>query len=376
MATHKVAILYTVNMTIAIDARIIATTTGRYVERLIHYLEKLDTENDYLILVRKRELDYYKPTNPRFTIIEADFPDYSFDEQLGLKKLLDKLQPDLVHFCMPQQPVLYKGATVTTVHDLNLLRITSNDDMNPIELRIKKQIFRALLKRVAKKSRHIVTPSEYTKQDLVRFSGISPEDVTVTLEGADTVEATPFPVAELEDTPFIMYVGRAEPYKNNRRLIQAHQQLLEKHPNLRLAIVGVKDILRQEDMKWAKNKNCKNVDFLGFVSDAQLAWLYKNTKAYVFPSEMEGFGLPGLEAMSYGAPVASSNTTSLPEIYKDGAHYFDPFSVDDMANAINDVMTNASLRKKIIANGKKIHASYSWERMAKQTLAVYKAALK
>lgn len=363
-------------MTIAIDARIIATTTGRYVERLIHYLEKLDTDNDYLILVRKKELDYYVPANPRFTIIEADFADYSFAEQIGLKQLLNHLQPDLVHFCMPQQPVLYKGKAVTTVHDLNLLRITSNDDMNLVELRVKKQIFRALLKRVARKSRHLITPSEFTKQDLVHFSGIPASKVTVTLEGADTVEATPFPVAELENTPFIMYVGRAEPYKNNRRLIQAHQQLLKKHPKMRLAIVGVKDILRQEDMKWVKKNDYKNVDFLGFVSDAQLAWLYKNTKAYVFPSEMEGFGLPGLEAMSYGAPVASSNATSLPEIYKDGAHYFDPFSVESMTTAINDIITDPSLRKKIITNGKKVHASYSWERMAKQTLDIYNNALK
>jgi len=363
-------------MTIAIDARIIATTTGRYIERLIHYLEKIDTDNDYLILVRKKELGYYTPTNPRFTIIEADFADYSFGEQLGLKKLLDQLQPDLVHFCMPQQPVLYKGTVITTVHDLNLLRITSNDDMNPVELRIKKQIFRALLRRVAKKSRHILVPSEFTKQDLLQFSGIPASKVTVTLEGADTVEATPFPVAELENKPFIMYVGRAEPYKNNRRLIQAHQQLLKNHPGLRLAIVGVKDTLRQEDMKWVKKNSYKNVDFLGFVSDAQLAWLYKNTQAYVFPSEMEGFGLPGLEAMGYGAPVVSSKATSLPEIYKDGAHYFDPLSVEDMGNAIGEVITDQTLRKKMVAAGKKVHASYSWERMAKQTLTVYKEALK
>jgi glycosyltransferase involved in cell wall biosynthesis len=91
---------------------------------------------------------------------------------------------------------------------------------------------------------------------------------------------------------------------------------------------------------------------------------------------MEGFGLPGLEAMSYGAPVASSNATSLPEIYKDGAHYFDPFSVESMTTAINDIITDPSLRKKIITNGKKVHASYSWERMAKQTLDIYNNALK
>ena len=93
---------------IVIDARIINSTTGRYVERLIHYLELIDKTNNYSILVRKKDLNFYQPSNRNFKIIEADFDDYSIQEQLGLKKLLDNLSPDLVHFCMPQQPILYK----------------------------------------------------------------------------------------------------------------------------------------------------------------------------------------------------------------------------------------------------------------------------
>src|ERR1035437_8729666 len=94
---------------IVIDARIINSSTGRYIERLLHYLQQIDETNNYSVLVLKKDLEYWKPTNTNFTVVEADFRQYSLAEQIGLKKLLDELFPDLVHFCMPQQPVLYKG---------------------------------------------------------------------------------------------------------------------------------------------------------------------------------------------------------------------------------------------------------------------------
>jgi glycosyltransferase involved in cell wall biosynthesis len=90
---------------------------------------------------------------------------------------------------------------------------------------------------------------------------------------------------------------------------------------------------------------------------------------------MEGFGLPGLEAMGYGAPVVSSNTTCLPEVYKDGAHYFDPHKPGDMARALGEVLASADLRKQLSEQGRKVHASYSWRRMAEQTFAVYRQIL-
>ena len=123
-------------------------------------------------------------------------------------------------------------------------------------------------------------------------------------------------------------------------------------------------------------RGIKGVVFTGFASEGQLRWLYENTEAYVFPSLSEGFGLPGLEAMVHGAPVVSSNATCLPEIYGKGAHYFDPLNVGDMENAINSVLTDGKLRKKLIDLGHKQASKYSWKRMAEQTLEVYNKALK
>jgi glycosyltransferase involved in cell wall biosynthesis len=183
------------------------------------------------------------------------------------------------------------------------------------------------------------------------------------------------PMPRYKDVPYFVYLGRAEPYKNNRRMIEAHQKLLATNPALRLVIIGQLDDLRKADMEWVKSRAYKNVDFVGWLSDAQAAWLYKYSKGYIGPSYMEGFGLPALEAMKQDAPVISANTTCSPEVFGDAAHYFDPFSVDDMARAMNDVLTNESLRKKLIAAGKVRSKKYSWKKMAQETLAVYQNAL-
>lgn len=361
-------------MKIAIDARIINSGTGRYIERLLHYLQQLDHFNEYLILVRRADLNYFKPSAPNFKVVEADFKDYSFGEQLGFARLLKKLKPDLVHFCMPQQPLIYSGVTVTSVLDLNILRMDVND-MNPVELRVKKTIFAALLRKVLKRSRQIITISKYSKEDILRFSHINPNKITVAYLAADKAPGKPKEVKAYKNVPFIMYVGRAEAYKNNRGLIKAHQQLLATHPDLRLIIIGRKDDLREADIKWVRDNGFKNVDFLGFVADDELAWLYQNTLAYVFPSFMEGFGLPGLEAMLYGAPVAASNASCIPEILGDAAEYFDPSRPEDIAKVVNELITNQTERSALIKRGHAQAAKYSWRRMAEQVLGVYKKAL-
>ena len=100
---------------IVIDARIINSSTGTYVERLLFYLQKIDKINKYTVLVPSKDKDFWKPTANNFSIVTADFANYSLSEQIGLKKLLDKLSPDLVHFCMPQQPIFYNGLHIIQI---------------------------------------------------------------------------------------------------------------------------------------------------------------------------------------------------------------------------------------------------------------------
>jgi glycosyltransferase involved in cell wall biosynthesis len=172
-----------------------------------------------------------------------------------------------------------------------------------------------------------------------------------------------------------MYVGRPTPHKNLERLIEAYAVLKTKHPELHLVLAGRTDRLFKRHASTVEKLGLSDVHFTGFIGDGQLRWLYEHCAAYVFPSLSEGFGLPGLEAMSHHAPVVSSNATCLPEVNGDGAHYFDPYDVDDMVRAINDVLTKPDLRKKLISNGTKQVGKYSWKRMAEQTLAIYNSVL-
>lgn len=359
---------------IVIDARNIGGSTGRYVERLLHYLQELDVMNRYSVLIYPKDLDKWNPTSQNFTKVACPHKEFTFDEQLGLLKQIKDLQPDLVHFSMVQQPVLYAGAVVTTMHDLTTVRFL-DPAKNAIVFKFKQQVYKWVNRRVARKSAHIFTPSAFVRDDVADFTDISTDKITVTLEGADELPQGAEPVQGLEGQEFIMYVGRPFPHKNLDRFISSFASLKKTHPNLKLVLAGKINATYQSLIDRVERENIPDVIFTDFISDAQLRWLYENCAAYVFPSLSEGFGLPGLEAMRCGAPVVSSNATCLPEVYADAAHYFDPKNIDDMARAINEVLKNKKLRAKLIKAGTAHVQEFSWKRMAEQTLEVYKKYL-
>lgn len=358
---------------IAIDARIINSTTGRYVERLVTYLQEVDSENEYSILVRAKDKDFWKPRNANFSVKVADFDNYSFEEQLGYNRFLKKLNADLVHFCMPQQPINYKGKKVTTFHDLTLIN-TYNSDKNWFVYHAKQLVGKYAFKKIALTNDHIITPTKFTKTELQAFVEIPDEKISVIYEASDVATIAPKKY-QLPFKKYIMYVGQQSDYKNIKRLGDAHQILLAKYPDLGLVLVGKKNASALANEKYFNDRKYKNILFTDFVEDNQLSWLYTHAEAYVFPSLMEGFGLPGLEAMSYGTPVVSSNATCLPEVYEQAAHYFDPTDTSDIAEAIDQVLSNDKLRTRLSKAGYKQIKKYSWKKMAKETHKIYKQVL-
>jgi len=361
-------------MNIVIDARVINSSTGTYVERLLHYLQIIDSDNDYTILIPSKDEQYWKPTAKNFKVKFADFPNYSISEQVGFKKMLEELNPDLVHFCMPQQPIGYKGKKVTTFHDLTLLKVY-NTDKNWLIFKIKQQIGKFVFKSVAKSSDYIISPTEYTKQDIIKTFGTEKEKIIVTLESAE-IKQDGIEKYDLSFDKFIYNVGRHSEYKNIKSLAAAHQKLLLKYPGLGLVLANFPGKDADENKEYFKEKGYKNIHFTDRLKLSQRDWLYQHCEALVFPSLYEGFGLPGLEAMANKAPLISSNATCLPEVYGDGAIYFDPLSVDDMVNKIDQVLSDSKLRADLIKRGTKQFNKYSWEKMAKETHAVYLKALK
>lgn len=359
---------------IVIDARESGTTTGRYIDKLIEYLHHLKPTEEIIILTKAERLEYFGIVAPSFVVLETPFKEYTFSEQIGLLRHLNNIEADLVHFAMVQQPIIYQGKTVTTMHDLTTTRFR-NPVKNPIVYTIKQQVYKLVNWLVPHTSKKIFVPSNYVKEDVAKFARVNPDKIVVTHESADAIKDPAEPVKGLENEEFIMYIGRPMPHKNLWRLIEAFQDLKATHPKLKLVLAGKKDVLYRQIEARVQQEGVKGIVFTDFVSEGELRWLYEHCAAYVFPSLSEGFGLPGLEAMQHGAPVVSSNATCLPEIYGDAAHYFDPLDVQSMADAINEVLTDKDLRKSLVEKGKHQAAKYSWQRMAEQTLEVYREVL-
>lgn len=360
---------------IVIDARNIGSSTGIYTQRLLHHLQYLDKKNRYTILVLKKDLAIWTPENTNFTLMEADYPSYSFREQLGLARLLYALKPDLVHFCMPQQPLFFRGKSITTIHDLTLVNF-DNIDGNATVYKTRKQIFKQLLSIVIRRSNIILSPTEYTKQDIIRFAGKQYEDkIRVTLLAGEPVDAKPEPINELKDKKFLFFVGNAFPYKNLRRIVDAYSTLKVRYPDLQLAFAGKFDYFYEQVQEYTLSNGIKGVHFLGFISEGQKRWALQKTEAYVVASLSEGFHIPLLEAMYEHCPVISSNATCLPEVAGDAALYFDPHSTSDLASTITRVIEDKTLRKSLIARGDKRVKKFSWKKTAKETLATYKEVL-
>ena len=358
-------------MKIVIDARESGTTSGRYLDKLLEYLMQIDGKNTYVLLLKKHRLQNYGELPDNFTVQECNIKEFTFAEQLSFAVILYRLRPNLVFFPMVHQPMLYFGKTVTTMQDLTTLRFR-NPTKNPIIFWIKHKAYWLVNFWAAHKSTQLIAISEYTKKDVMHTLWLrNPDKITVTLESADFIEDTPVVVDPLVGKKFITYVGRHLPHKNLPRLIEAHQLLLKTYPDLILAIVGKKDTTTELLITQNSKLKTQNLLFTGFVTDAQLRWLYEHTTCYVFPSLSEGFGLPGLEAMKHGAPVASSNATCLPEVYGDACLYFDPLNTQDIADKISMVLSDKKLAQELVAKGYKQAAKYSWQRMAEQTLAVY-----
>ncbi|HET9721988.1 MAG TPA: glycosyltransferase family 1 protein [Candidatus Saccharimonadales bacterium] len=359
-----------------IDARNSGTTTGRYTDKLVEYLYKLQPDFEVLVLTKTHRLEFLDSVAPNFKIVQSNWRLSGFGEQLGLQRQLKRLGPDLVHFTMPQQPVLYKGKKVTTIHDLITTRF-DNPLRNPVIFRPQRQVYRRLIKRVANSSERIIVPSKYVKDDVSRFAGVNPDKIKVIYEAADKIIDQPQPLPRLAGKEFIMYVGRAMPHKNLRRLVDAYAALRKARPELMLVLAGKNDASYHRLGAYVTHMRlAHSVVFTGYITEGELRWLYENTAAYVFPSLSEGFGLPGLEAMAHGAPVVSSNATCLPEIYREAAEYFNPKSTREMAQAIYNVISSPRRAKQLQwAAGAQVRR-FSWRHMAEQTLKIYEEVLK
>ncbi len=359
-------------MHIVIDARIRRSSTGRYTDRLLEHLQSIDKDNTYTILLESN--DSWRGSAPNFTALPCPYKQFSFNplEQIGFAWQLYKLKPDLVHFTMTQQPLLYFGNIVTTTHDLTMLRFTRAGKLPEAVHALRMALYRFMFWASHRKSKEIIVPSQFVAEDLATYQPFTKEKTTVTYESSESPVKDKAIQPKNISKPFILHVGSPFPHKNIDRLVEAFEVLREKNPSLTLVLAGKKEFYFAELEERLKTSPAREAIIIpGFVSSGELKWLYENAEAYVLPSLSEGFGLPGLEAMAHGCPLVSSDATCLPEVYGDAASFFDPEDVSSIAEKTQDVLSDKNLQDKLVKAGRAQLKKYSWERMAKQTLALY-----
>lgn len=229
----------------------------------------------------------------------------------------------------------------------------------------------------AKNAKMILTISEASKRDIMDIYGIPQDRIVVTYPGIKQSHSTSkISMDVLQKTyqisgDYILFVGTLQPRKNIERLIEAFSRISSSHKDLSLVIVG-KHGWQYEGILAAPKKYHveEKVQFVSFVPDADLGAFYTRARCFVLVSLYEGFGLPILEAMSYGCPVITSNVSSLPEAGGDAALYVDPKSTEDITKKITMVLDNEKLRSEMIEKGKKQVKKFSWEKTARETLNV------
>jgi glycosyltransferase involved in cell wall biosynthesis len=281
---------------------------------------------------------------------------------------------DLLHNLFTTAPAAAGVPQVTTILDLIYKRFPeAHSGVRSVGMR-------TLVPLSAKRSKRIIAISEATKSDVVSFLGIDPSHIDVTyLAPGFTGAVDPEPEAVLRErhslgeAPIVLSVSAHRPHKNLGRLIDA-MAVLER-PFV-LVVPGYETRWEDELAAHVRRRGMQErVRLLGWLGDAELEGLYASATCMAFPSLAEGFGLPVLEAMARGLPVACSNATSLPEVAGEAALYFDPLDLPAMSGAIERLLRDGELRQRLAAAGREQAAHFTWERTAEGTRRSYERAL-
>lgn len=285
---------------------------------------------------------------------------------------------DIVHDPTGSMPIFLTGRRkVATIHDVvpYIYPETSS--------RLDWLIYRLWLPLAVRRLDAIITDSEQSKRDIVQYLPVSQEKVTV-IPCAVNKNYRPLNQSEIApalrkydiEEPYILYVGSIAARKNLPRVLEAYAQLRQWSPQWKLVIVGARKWKSTPVYEAVKRLNLEDaVHFTGYVDEEDLPALYNGADLFVFPSLYEGFGLPVLEAMACHTPVVTSNSSSLPEVAGDAALLVDPLKVDEIAKAMQTILSDDALAAELRERGLTQASKFSWERTAQETVSVYKQVL-
>lgn len=360
---------------------------GRYTRELVlEIVRKCNKQYQFTLFFQQDEWRKDRQALSKCQIIETNVPHYSiYKEQFELKKIIERENLDLMHFTHFNVPIFLQTPYIVTIHDL-IKHFFKGKPVTTHSLPIywlKYGGYRLVIRQAIKRSKAIIVPSYFTKDQIaVHYPG-EERKIKVIYEGVSSnfidyrkesdVNALKILKKYQIKNPYFIYTGSAYASKNVKMLLLAIKQLLEKGENLQLIIACGRNYFWDKLEKEIKLLNLQNsVITPGMIPDKDLAVLYQQSLAFVMPSLMEGFGLPALEAMASGSMIISSNTGSLPEIYQNNAIYFNPTQQSKLVSAMELVISMSdSKRKTLIERGIKFAQKYQWEKAAYATLDLY-----
>lgn len=366
---------------------------GRFTRELIGALLEADDRNDYLFFIDSETTDIDDiPARARKITAKTNFSQVKAAAADGRRSLGDLwsmsrevLRHKLDVFFFPAVysyfPIFNRTKIVLTLHD-----VIADHHPELIFPNGRSKFFWKLKQNVAIRQADLVaTVSEYSKKELVDYFGLPETRLRVISEAARPVfkvlptnngfVSTLARHGLVPGGEFLLYVGGISPHKNLVRLIEAFKML--DIGGTQLVLVGdYKDdpfFSAYPQLKSQVDELGLNgrVIFTGYIPDEELAYLYNAATLLVFPSLEEGFGLPAIEAMACGTPVAASRTGSLPEILGPVGRFFDPMNVDDIARVIGETLADEPLLKKMRADGLRRAEGFRWKRAAEDTLAIF-----
>jgi glycosyltransferase involved in cell wall biosynthesis len=357
-------------MKIAFDGTVLhgrKSGVGYYCEELLKAMLASNHADEFFVFSHLPVSAAGWSSNGNLTISNSShFPIRAIYLHALLPRVLDTVAPDICHYTNFLAPISENRPYVVTIHDMGM------DVLRNAHPLAKRVYTRRLTPHIASKARLILTNSEYSKWEIVRHLGITEDRIRVTPLAASS-EFTPGPAKPT--VPYFLYVGNLEPRKNLERLIEAFANVPSKDHEL--WIVG---------NQWYRGHHVAQkvqamglagrVKLLGYVPRAELPGLFRGAEAFVYPSLLEGFGMPVVEAMACGTPVIASGTTALKEVAGDAALLVNPLDTGELAEAMTRVSQDRGLRECLSTAGLKRAADFSWDRTAALTLEAYQDAIR
>jgi glycosyltransferase involved in cell wall biosynthesis len=301
----------------------------------------------------------------------------ALSEMTVLSRVADAEGVDLLHSMAMTGPFRLRAAHVVTLPDLIWLH-------HPDSLsRTTTSLWRLVVPPIARRADRLITFSQASKDDIVRHVAVPGSRIDVVPPGYGTRPvAEPTPEAELRSRldlgtgPIVLTASHKRPYKNLARVVQAMPALRERFPDLMLVMPGHptkhEAVLREEAERLGVSSSLRLLDWL---DSSDLEGLYRCASCFVYPSLKEGFGLPILEAMQRGLPVACSDASSLPEVAGDAAVYFDPHDTASIASAVIRLLSDDALAERLRSAGRERCRQFTWRSTAERTLTAYERAM-